>query len=181
MNARRFALTSNELENWVLPLFQNLDDKNRRLLKAACVLSDFAWAEHPTYRAEQAFLRILRFPAIGLTHDDKVFLALTILVRYGGNLSNFELEKWNEEISRERLDTALKIGTAIRLGINLSAGLDGRLKQIEMVKYEKIIMIRYAPEVISISREVMRQMMGNLSKQFSCSVELETSRAQSVC
>ena len=180
LNARRFALTSNELENWVLPLFQNLDDKNRRLLKAACVLSDFAWAEHPTYRAEQAFLRILRFPAIGLTHDDKVFLALTILVRYGGNLSNFELEKWNEEISRERLDTALKIGTAIRLGINLSAGLDGLLKQIEMVKYEEIIMIRYAPEVISISREVMKQKMGNLSEHFSCRVELETTSAQSV-
>ncbi len=180
-NARRFALTSNELENWMLPLFQNLDEQNRRLLKAACILSDFAWAEHPTYRAEQAFLRILRFPAIGLIHDDKVFLALIIFVRYGGNLSNFELEKWNEEISRERLNTALKIGTAISLGIKLSAGLDGLLKQIEMVKYEKIIMIRYAPEVISISREVMRQKMGNLSKQFSCSVELETSSAQSVC
>jgi exopolyphosphatase/guanosine-5'-triphosphate,3'-diphosphate pyrophosphatase len=122
----------------------------------------------------------LRFPAIGLTHDDKIFLALTILVRYGGNLNNFELEKWNEGISRDRLDTALKIGTAIRLGIELSAGLDGRLKQIEMVKYEKIIMIRYTPEVISISRRVMEQKMGNLLKHFSCSVEFETSSGQSV-
>ena len=164
----------------MLPLFQNLDEQNRRLLKAACILSDFAWAEHPTYRAEQAFLRILRFPAIGLTHDDKVFLALTILVRYGGNLNNFELEKWNEGISRDRLDTALKIGAAIKLGINLSAGLDGRLKQIEMVKYEKKIMIRYAPEVISISRDVMQQKMENLSNHFSCRVELETTSAQSV-
>ena len=101
-------------------------------------------------------------------------------MRYGGNLSNFELEKWNEEISRERLDTALKIGTAIRLGISLSVGLDGLLKQIEMVKYEKIIMIRYAPEVISISREVMEQTMGNLSKHFSRRVELETTSAQAV-
>ena len=101
-------------------------------------------------------------------------------MRYRGSLGDFELEKWNEEISRERLDTALKIGTAIRLGINLSAGLDGLLKQIEMVKYEEIIMIRYAPEVISISREVMKQKMGNLSEHFSCRVELETTSAQSV-
>ncbi len=179
-SARRFTLTSNELENWVLPLFEDLDDQNRRLLKAACILSDFAWAEHPTYRAEQAFLRILRFPAIGLTHDDKVFLALTILVRYGGDLSNFELERWNGEISRERLDTALKIGTTIGLGINLCAGLDGLLKQIEMVKYEKIITIRYAPDVISLSREVMTKKMENLSKHFSCGVELVSSSAQPV-
>ncbi len=173
-STRRFTLTSNELENWTLPLFKNLDKHNRRLLKAACILSDFAWADHPSYRAQQAFLRILRFPAIGLTHDDKVFLALTILVRYGGNLSYFDLEKWNELIPRERLHTALKIGTAIRLGITLSAGLEGLLQQIEMVKQKKIIIIRYTPEVIPISKEAIAQKIENLSKHFNCSVEFET-------
>ena len=149
------------------------------MLKAACILSDFAWADHPSYRAEQAFLRILRLPAIGLTHDDRVFLALTILVRYGGNLTYLELEKWNEVISRERLYIALKIGAAIRLGITLSAGLDGLLHQIEMVKNKKIITIRYAPEVILISREVITQKVENLSKYFNCSVELQSLSSQS--
>ena len=177
-STRRFTLTSNELENWALPLFKDLDKHNRRLLKAACILSDFAWVDHPSYRAEQAFLRILRFPAIGLTHDDRVFLALTILVRYGGSLSDLELEKWNEVISRERLDIALKIGAAIRLGITLSAGLDGVLQQIEMVKNKKIITIRYAPEVILISREVITQKIENLSKHFNSSVELQSLSSQ---
>ena len=179
-SARRFTLTSNELENWALPLFKNLDKHNRRLLKAACILSDFAWADHPSYRAEQAFLRILRFPAIGLTHDDKVFLALTILVRYEGNLSDFELQKWNELISLERFHTALKIGTVIRLGITLSAGLEGFLQQIEMVKHKKKIVIRCAPEAIPISREVFIQKIENLSNHFNCSVELEPPSSQSV-
>ena len=179
-SSRRFTLTSDELESWASPLFNNLDKHNRRLLKAACILSDFAWADHPSYRAEQAFLRILRFPAIGLTHDDKVFLALTIWVRYGGNLNDFELERWNEVISLERLDTALKIGKAIRLGITLSAGLDGLLQQIKMVKHKKIIMIRYAPGVTLISREVITQKIESLSKHFNCSVELASSSSQSV-
>ncbi len=179
-STRRFTLTSNELENWALPLFKNLDKHNRRLLKAACILSDFAWADHPSYRARQAFLRILRFPAIGLTHDDKVFLALAISVRYGGDLSDLELGKWSELIPLERLHTALKIGTAIRLGITLSAGLDGLLQQIEMVKRKKIIMIRYTPEVISISREAIARKVENLSKHFNCSVELETLSSQSI-
>jgi len=178
-STRRFTLTSNELENWALPIFKNLDRHNRRLLKAACILSDFAWADHPSYRAQQAFLRILRFPAIGLTHDDKVFLALAILVRYGGNLSDFELEKWNELIPLERLRTALKIGTAIRLGITLSAGLEGLLQQIEMVKHKKTIVIRFTPEVIPISKEAITQKIENLSKHFNCSVELETLTSQS--
>ena len=177
---RRFTLTSDELENWALPLFRNLDKHNRRLLKAACILSDFAWADHPSYRAEQAFFRILRFPAIGLAHDDRVFLALTILVRYGGNLSELYLEKWNKVISRERLDIALKIGAAIRLGITLSSGLDGLLHQIEMVKNKKIITIRYAPEVILISGEVITQKIENLSNHFNCSVELQSLSSKSV-
>ena len=178
-SSRRLTLTSDELENWVLPLFKNLDKHNRRLLKAACILSDFAWADHPSYRAEQAFLRILRFPAIGLTHDDKVFLALTVLVRYGGNLNDFELERWNELIPLDGLHTALKIGTAIRLGITLSAGLDGLLQQIEMVKRKNIIIIRYTPEVISISREAIAQKIENLSKHFNCSVKLQSLSSQS--
>ena len=107
-------------------------------------------------------------------------MALTILVRYGGNLSDFELQKWNGVISQERLDIALKIGAAIRLGITLSAGLDGVLQQIEMVKNKKIITIRYAPEVILISREVITQKIENLSKHFNCSVELEPPSSQSV-
>ena len=179
-STRRFTLTSNELENWALPLFKGLDKHNRRLLKAACKLSDFAWPDHPSYRAQQAFLKILRFPAIGLTHDDKAFLALTILVRYGGNLSDFESENWNKLIPPERLNTALKIGTAIRLGITLSAGLDGLLQQIEMVKRKKIILIRYNPEVILINREAIAQKVENLSKHFNCSVELESLISQSV-
>ena len=179
-STRRFTLTSNELENWALPLFKGLDKHNRRLLKAACKLSDFAWPDHPSYRAQQAFLKILRFPAIGLTHDDKAFLALTILVRYGGNLSDFESENWNKLIPPERLNTALKIGTAIRLGITLSAGLDGLLQQIEMVKRKKVIMIRYNPEVILINREAIAQKVENLSKHFNCSVELESLISQSV-
>ena len=101
-------------------------------------------------------------------------------MRYGGNLSDLELEKWNDIISRRRLDIALKIGAAIRLGIALSAGLDDILHQIEMVKNKKIITIRYAPEAILISREVITQKIENLSKHFDCSVELQSLSSQSV-
>ena len=101
-------------------------------------------------------------------------------MRYGGNLSDFESENWNKLIPPERLNTALKIGTAIRLGITLSAGFDGLLQQIEMVKRKKVIMIRYNPEVILINREAIAQKVENLSKHFNCSVELESLISQSV-
>src|SRR5437764_978527 len=50
------------LQRWAAPIFPGLDEDGRRLHRAACWLSDFAWTEHPDYRAEHAFTRSLRMP-----------------------------------------------------------------------------------------------------------------------
>src|SRR3546814_17408235 len=70
---------------WLNPLFPDLAERDARLIKALCMLSDIAWSEHPSYRGEHAFLRVLRLPMAGLDHADRVFLAFGILVRYVGH------------------------------------------------------------------------------------------------
>ncbi len=45
-------------------------------------MSDIGSHDHPEYRAEQAFLRILRQPGIGLDHHARAFLGLTLALRY---------------------------------------------------------------------------------------------------
>ena len=54
----------------------------RRLREAACWLSDIGSHDHPEFRAEQAFLRVLRQPGIGLDHHARAFLALAMAMRY---------------------------------------------------------------------------------------------------
>ena len=54
----------------------------RRLREAACWMSDIGSHDHPEFRAEQAFLRVLRQPGIGLDHHARAFLALAIAMRY---------------------------------------------------------------------------------------------------
>ena len=57
-------------------------DGAARLREAACWMSDVGSHDHPEFRPEQAFLRVLRQPGIGLDHPSRAFLALTIALRY---------------------------------------------------------------------------------------------------
>jgi exopolyphosphatase/guanosine-5'-triphosphate,3'-diphosphate pyrophosphatase len=42
-----------------------------------CHLSDISWNDHPDYRAEQAYIRVLHLPAPGMSHRDRAVLAMT--------------------------------------------------------------------------------------------------------
>lgn len=48
------------LADWTAPLFPDEDPVARRLRAVACWLSDVGAHDHPEYRAEQTYLRILR-------------------------------------------------------------------------------------------------------------------------
>ena len=70
------------LVRWTAPLFPKESAIERALREAACQLSDIGSHDHPDYRAEQSFLRILRQPGIGLDHHARAFLALAVALRY---------------------------------------------------------------------------------------------------
>ena len=52
------------------------------LRTAACHLSDISWNDHPDYRAEQAYIRVLHLPAPGMSHRERAILAMTLAYRY---------------------------------------------------------------------------------------------------
>src|SRR4029077_15467026 len=64
----RFGPMGDALEEWTRPLFSGEGPEARRLRHAVCLLSDIAWRDHPDYRAEQCFDRILRLPSGRIGH-----------------------------------------------------------------------------------------------------------------
>ncbi|MCS6853942.1 MAG: Ppx/GppA family phosphatase, partial [Elioraea sp.] len=81
---RRFGRSEDlppALIRWTEPIFPDETAAARRLRETACWVSDIGAHEHPEYKAEQAFLRLLRQPGIGLDHHARAFLALTLAVR----------------------------------------------------------------------------------------------------
>lgn len=110
------------LITWTNPLFPAETGPQRRLREAACWLSDIGSHEHPEYRAEQAFLRVLRQSGIGLDHHARAFLALTMALRYEAPPDSPFLSPARSLLDMHATRRAATLGIALRLAYTLSAG-----------------------------------------------------------
>ena len=107
---------------WTDPLFRNESADRRRLREVACWMSDIGSHDHPEYRAEQAFLRVLRQPGIGLDHHARAFLGLTLALRYEAEANAGFLNPARGLLDDEAIRRATVLGVALRLAYTLSAG-----------------------------------------------------------
>lgn len=107
---------------WTDPLFPLDSAAGRRMREAGCWMSDIGSRDHPEFRAEQAFLRVLRQPGIGLDHHDRAFLALTVAMRYEAPSSAAFLAPARALLDQASIRRAETLGVAMRLAYTLSAG-----------------------------------------------------------
>ena len=107
---------------WTDPLFPGEAGEPRRLREAACWMSDIGSHDHPEYRAEQAFQRVLRQPGVGLDHHARAFLGLTLALRYEAELEAAFLTTARLLLNPEAQRRAVILGVAMRLAYTLSAG-----------------------------------------------------------
>ena len=127
------------LAGWIAPALEGLvPDKLRQ---AACHLSDIGWSEHPDYRAEQVFLRILRMPLTGADHRERIMLGLAVASRHAalrGTLKRLDLSSL---ISKSERRQATAIGLAMRLAYTISGGAVSVLEQFRLERTEKKLVL----------------------------------------
>ncbi len=128
--AGRFPEHGKEILDWMTPLFAGETRDQRRIRHAACLLGDVFWNEHPDYRANQAFLRVLRLPFVGLGHQDRARLALMIHTRYRGSDDNHvvrdALAMLDDDADLKRVQA---VGWALRLAHVLTGGVPDLLRR----------------------------------------------------
>jgi exopolyphosphatase/guanosine-5'-triphosphate,3'-diphosphate pyrophosphatase len=110
------------LTRWTAPLFEGETDAVFRLREAACWMSDAGSHDHPEYRAQQAFFRVLRQPGVALDHHARAFLALTLALRYEAEPDMGFLDTARMLLDFASLRRAEILGTALRLAYTLSGG-----------------------------------------------------------
>ncbi|HUA52617.1 MAG TPA: Ppx/GppA family phosphatase [Candidatus Sulfotelmatobacter sp.] len=120
----RFASSADELFSFIAPLVRGgaPPAPPARLVRAACLLSDIAWTDHPDYRAEHGFQRVLTLPLVGVDHSGRGFLAVAIAARYGGDLQGDRVATARALLDPATLRAAQVVGLALRLGFTLSGG-----------------------------------------------------------
>ncbi len=107
---------------WTQPLFQGEPEGSFRLREAMCWMSDIGSHDHPEFRAEQAFLRVLRQPGVGLDHHARAYLALAVALRYEAESDAAFLRPARLLLDVETANRAEVLGIALRLAYTLSAG-----------------------------------------------------------
>lgn len=128
----RFPEHGEELMRWMEPLGAAEPLCQTRLRHAACLLSDAFWGEHPDYRAEQAFLRVLRVPFLGLDHPARAQLALAVYYRYEGDFTVSQLTMAESLLTQPERNQAMVVGAALRLGHAVSGGVPGLLTRTRL-------------------------------------------------
>jgi exopolyphosphatase/guanosine-5'-triphosphate,3'-diphosphate pyrophosphatase len=119
----RFAQLGEILATWTEPLFPDEAPERARLRRAATLLSDMGWIEHPDYRAENSFDRALTLPVMGFDHPGRAFVAHALFARYGGGADDDKKAiAYEAGLGDDDLRDARALGQAMRLGYTMSAG-----------------------------------------------------------
>jgi exopolyphosphatase/guanosine-5'-triphosphate,3'-diphosphate pyrophosphatase len=129
---RRFDLAPAEIFDWLSPVFVGESEGDRVLRTAACHLSDISWNDHPDYRAEQAYIRVLHLPAPGMSHRERAVLAMALAYRYKSDPKAAMLDTALHLTDSKSRTYARRLGACLRLAYNLSGGAPGLLPQIQL-------------------------------------------------
>jgi exopolyphosphatase/guanosine-5'-triphosphate,3'-diphosphate pyrophosphatase len=160
----RFPLAAETLVNWSAPLFPANDPVEQRLRLAVSLVADIGWREHPDYRAEQVFNRLLRLPAVGLDHRERAYLALAAFARYSSRHDHPCLG-----IARELLPEgdvrrrALVLGSALRFAYTLSGGEPTMLSRCRLALADGVLTLRLARDLSALYGETVQRRFETLA------------------
>jgi exopolyphosphatase/guanosine-5'-triphosphate,3'-diphosphate pyrophosphatase len=128
---RRFDLAPSEIFDWLTPVFAGESEAERILRIAACHLSDISWNDHPDYRAEQAYIRVLHLPAPGMSHRDRADPRDDLPIATRAIPSRHARHR-AAPLRQQGPHFARRLGACLRLAYNLSGGAPGLLPQVQL-------------------------------------------------
>jgi len=165
---RRFGADGREMLDWCSPLLADGNPERRRLRLAAALISDIAWNEHPDYRAEQAYMRVLRMPVGGIDHAGRVFVATTLHARYGGPADAAIRHGPSRLLSEDAAAEARTLGLALRLGYTLSGGAPGVVGRTSLDMVDRELVLTMPEDIAPLVGESVQRRLDALSRQFGC-------------
>jgi len=163
---------------WTDPLFPHEPPETRRLREAACWVSDIGSHDHPEFRAEQAFFRVLRQPGIGLDHHVRAFLALTIAMRYEADTDAPFLHAARALLDVATAHRAVTLGIALRLAYTLSAGTTDLLAGTALIVQPDRLVLRLAETSGVFAGESVVRRLDRLAQEMGLEAIAETMAAQ---
>jgi exopolyphosphatase/guanosine-5'-triphosphate,3'-diphosphate pyrophosphatase len=140
-------------------------EEDRRLRHAACLLSDIGWRVHPDHRGEETLSLITNGNFGVVTHQGRVFVALSVFYRYAG------LSEQNEPpaIIRELLPPAMVerarlLGAAFRVAHLVSAARPGVLPATHFRSRGRKLMLVFEHRLVDLVADRVGSRFKQLAK-----------------
>ena len=161
---------------WTGALFPAETADAGRLREAACWMSDIGSHDHPEFRAEQAFLRVLRQPGIGLDHHARAFLAMAIAMRYEVDDDAPFLRPARLLLDVGSMHRAEVLGVALRLAYTLSAGTPDLLSGTGLLLSGNRLVLRLEEDSGVFAGESVVRRLDRLAQTMGLEAATETAR-----
>ncbi len=168
---------SHELAMWTRQLYRHAMPENftrdqiDRLRQAGCLISDLAWASHPSFRAAAVSNTVLTAPFTGITHAERVYLARALSYRHelrnkGADFGNLNLTKTDDRIARA-------LGLSLRLAHSLSASLPGVLPKTKLKVGRKKLKLIINPELADLIAPIIEKRLAVLAATLGLEAEVK--------
>ena len=146
------------LFNWLNPIFKNENENFKRLRLAVSYLSELSyWNNFKDIGCDYALNTVLFYPFLSLTHEQRIFLGLTLYTSCGGKINNENILKYTKLLKKEAIDAACVLGNGIKLAYLVSGGLYRNLKDYSLqVKENEIFLITSNKKIIKTSTKIQR-------------------------
>ena len=161
-----------ELGRWTDELFHSaeldLDDDDRRLRHAACLLSDISWRAHPDYRGEQSLNIIAHAVLPSVDHAGRVFLALSVYYRHVGPTSAESAPRIRELLPGRLIERARILGAAMRVAYLASAAMPGVLPRMTLRIEDRKLVLTLPQDLRELSNERLFNRLKQLARLLGC-------------
>jgi exopolyphosphatase/guanosine-5'-triphosphate,3'-diphosphate pyrophosphatase len=173
----RFKGLEDTFVAWTASLFAGETGDKARLRRAACILADIGWTEHPSYRAEHSFERVLRLSVAGLDHPGRAFLATVIAGRYAGAATRQQRQAVSTlGLEAAEIDRAVRLGLALRLAVGLCGGRGEALADTALQTDGSDLVLSVGPRAAPLLGEMVERRLKELARAADCGWRIETRR-----
>lgn len=167
----RFGEDAEALVAWSTPVFPKEPPRWLRLRRAAALLGDIAWRDHPDYRADQAMRHALYMPVGGLDHVERAFLAAALSARYGGNASPDSAPAFRL-LDDESFAAARSVGLALRLAYTVTGGVPGLLEGSPLKLTDGKLVLTLLSDHALLAGEAVQRRLDALARALGKTAEL---------
>jgi exopolyphosphatase/guanosine-5'-triphosphate,3'-diphosphate pyrophosphatase len=153
----------------LLQFLDHYDANIKRLASACCYLCDLAWIEHPDHRSRLAVEKMLGLSVVGLTHIERVWMAVALYARYEGVLPVHK--NVMSILPGADRKTAKTVGLLLRMLMTVSGGITSALDQINIRKSGKGFILDADPALFG-SGDLLKRRLASVNRTMSQKITL---------